>query len=184
MSENLTCNQVSALLSFYIDDKLSCQLKQFVDAHLAVCPTCRSKLESLRSIVTGLREAQQKLATIKQNIEKVQNNNPQYDEFKSNLSAYIDNELNDTDNIKIKKYIISNQKARQDLENMYDIKKVMHDSFEKTKNEVKDDFSKNILKKIDFQEEIYGNDSFGKVVAILALILFVFTITAVIIFGI
>lgn len=181
MTANLTCTQVSALLSFYIDDKLSIQLKQFVEAHLAVCPTCKSKLETLRSMVTSLRDAQEKLSSVKSGGEENLNSS-QYEEFRINLSAYIDNELSDTDNIKIKKYIISNPKARQEIESMYNLKKALHNSFEKTKNESKDDFSRYIMSRIDMQEEVYGPDSFAKVVAIFLFILAVFTITAVVIF--
>lgn len=183
MTVNLTCTQVSALLSFYIDDKLSSQLKQFVEAHLEVCPTCRAKFETLKSMVNSLREVHERLSAIKPGSEE-NFTTPQYDEFKINLSAYIDNELSDTDNIKIKKYIISNPKARQELEKMYSMKKILHNSFEKTKNESKEDYSKFILKRIDIQEEIYGPDSFAKVVALFIVILTVFTITAVIIFWI
>lgn len=181
MAVNLTCTQVSALLAFYIDDKLSPQLKQFVDCHLEICPTCREKLEALKTMVESLKEVHKKIATIKQ--ENGENeSNPQYDAFKVNLSAYVDNELNNEDNIKVKKYVISNPKARQDLENLYKLKKALNNSFEKVKNESKDDYSKFVLKRIDMQEEIYGNDSFAKVVALCVVILTVFTLTAVIIF--
>lgn len=180
MTVNLTCTQVSALLSFYIDDKLSNQLKQFVEAHLETCPTCRAKLEALRSMVKSLKEVHEKLAAIKAESKEI--SDPQYDAFKENLSAYVDNELDDEENIKVKKYIISNAKARQDLENLYNLKKVLHNSFDRAKNEAKEDYSKYILKRIDIQEEIYGPDSFAKVVALFILILTVFTITAVIIF--
>lgn len=182
MTVNLTCTQVSALLSFYIDDKLSSQLKQFVEAHLEICPTCRAKLDALRSMVRSLKEVHERLASIKS--EKKESSTPEYDAFKTNLSAYVDNELDDEENIKVKKYIISNAKARQDLENLYNLKKVLRNSFERTKNEIKEDYSKYILKRIDIQEEIYGPDSFAKVVALFILILTVFTITAVIIFWI
>lgn len=180
MTINLTCTQVSALLSFYIDDKLSDQLKQFVEAHLEGCPNCRAKLEALRSMVKSLKEVHEKLAVVKSsdNPEKTSFD----EEFKVNLSAYIDNELSDEENIRIKKYIISNAKARQDLERLYNLKKVLQNSFEKTKNDVKKDYSKYILNRIDIQEEVYGSDSFAKVVALFILIFTVFTITAVIIF--
>lgn len=185
MTMNLTCTQVSALLSFYIDDKLSSQLKQFVESHLEVCPTCRAKLEALTSMVKSLKEVHKKLASMQP--EQVDNvaylsENPQYDAFKINLSAYVDNELNDEDNIKIKKYVISNPKARKELEDMYKLRKVLNNSFDKMKNDVKEDYSKFILKRIDIQEEIYGPDSFSKVVALFIFILTIFTVTAVIIF--
>lgn len=187
MSVNLTCSQVGALLSFYIDDKLNDQLKQFVNAHLEVCPTCRTKLETLRSMINGLRDVHERLKEISTDDVEVDEDGTQtaqYDAFKVNLSAYVDNELADEENIKVKKYIISNPKARKDLENLYSLKKLMYNSFDKSRNEVKDDFSKYILKRIDIQEEVYGQDSFAKVVALFIFILTVFSLTAVIIFWI
>lgn len=183
MTINLTCTQVSALLSFYIDDKLSCQLKQFVEAHLATCPTCRAKLDALQNMVRSLKEVHGKLADIKHESHE----NPdtdQYNNFKTNLSAYVDNELSNEESIKIKKYVISNAKAREDLENMYKLKKVLSNSFEKARNDAKDDYAKYILRRIDIHEEVYGPDSFAKVVALFIVILTVFTITAAIIFWI
>lgn len=183
MTVNLTCTQVSALLSFYIDDKLSSQLKQFVEAHLEICPTCAAKLEALRSMVTSLKEVHEKLATIKPDHEE-SSSMSQYNGFKVNLSAYMDNELDDEDNIKMKKYIISNPKARKELESLYNLKKAINNSFEKSKNEVRNDYSKYIMKQVDIEEEIYGPDSFTRVVALFVAILAVFTLTAVIIFWI
>jgi anti-sigma factor RsiW len=183
MTVNLTCTQVSALLSFYIDDKLSSQLKQFVEAHLKICPTCRARLDALRDMVCNLREIRDNMTAIKLDEEKVAAGSA-IDEFKVNLSAYIDNELTDEENLKVKKYIIANQAARDELENMYKLKKAMHNSFDKAKNEAKDDFSKYILKRIDIQEEIYGPDSFGRVVALFAFILTLCTLTAFLIFWI
>lgn len=181
MTVNLTCTQVSALLSFYIDDKLSTQLKQFVEAHLDICPTCRARYEALKNMVSSLKEVHEKMAAIKTGYEGA-SANPQYEEFKVSLSAYVDNELNDEENIKVKKYVISNPQARQDLEKMYNLKKVLHNSFDKSKHDVREDFSKFILKRIDIQEEVYGPDSFAKVVTLFILILALFTLTALIIF--
>lgn len=183
MTINLTCTQVSALLSFYIDDKLSTQLKQFVEAHLSTCPTCRAKLDALKDMVKNLKEVHDKLADIKPETQETPDSE-QYNSFKSNLSAYIDNELSDEENIKIKKYVISNPKARGDLENMYKLKTALHNSFERTKHEAKEDYSRYILRRIDIHEEIYGPDSFAKVVALFIFILTLFTITAAIIFWI
>ena len=183
MTINLTCTQVSALLSFYIDDRLSAQLKQFVESHLEVCPSCRAKFEALKAMVSSLKEVHEKMTAVKSDYNSNQIP-PQNEEFQMNLSAYVDNELSDEENIKIKKYVISNSKARQDLENMYNLRKVLNNSFEKTKNEAKEDYSKYILKRIDIQEEIYGPDSFAKVVALFIVIFTIFTLTAVIIFWI
>lgn len=183
MSVSLTCTQVGALLSFYIDNKLSDELKAFVDAHLSICPTCRLKLETLKTMLKNLRDAQNELSCVKIESEKSAQDSQQdsqYNEFKVSLSAYIDNELEDSENIRVKKYIISNPNARQEIESMYNLKKLLHNSFERTKNECKEDYSKLIFRRIDIKEEVYAPDSFAKVVAIFAFIFVVFTFTAIV----
>lgn len=179
MTVNLTCTQVSALLSFYIEDKLSCQLRQFVEMHLEKCPTCRAKLDALSGMMQSLKEVHEKIAAIKSNENT--SSASQSDELKINISAYVDNELNDEDNIRVKKCIISNPQARKELESMYNLKKILTTSFEKSKNESKEDYSKYILRRIDIQEEV-NNDSFARIVAIFGVIIVLFTLTAMIIF--
>lgn len=180
MTVNLTCTQVSALLAFYIDDKLSAQLKQFVEAHLKICPTCSAKLAALQSMVKGLKEVHERLATIKSNddTEEV----AYREDFKVNLSGYVDNELTDEENLKVKKYVISNPKAREELEKLYSLKKVLYSSFEKSKNDVREDFSKHILRRIDIQEEMETPDSFIKVITLMIILLAALAIAALVIF--
>lgn len=138
MQNQLTCDQVSALLSFYVEDKLSSKLSEYVRLHLENCPECMEKYIQLKKILNKFIDIQN------QEIE-----NPyatkQYEDFKLNLSAYIDNELNNFESIKIKKIAISNPLARQDLENIYTFKKLLLSSFEKTKSDLKNDYSKNII---------------------------------------
>ena len=144
MHHQLSCEQVTALMGFYVENKLSAKLSQYVYDHLQKCPECMEKFNKMQSMIRDLIDI---------NSEPLANpyNTRQYEDFKLNLSAYIDNELDDSENIKIKKIAISNPLARQDLENIYTFKKLLHGSFEKTKNEFKQDFSKNIVSKIDHQ---------------------------------
>ena len=181
MTVNLTCTQVGALLSFYLDDRLNEQLKRFVKTHLDGCPLCRAKFDALSNMVSSLKDVHEKISTMNPE-DKTPVTSPQYNDFKTNLSAYIDNELSDDQNIKIKKYVISNPKARKELENMYNLKKSLRTSFDRARNEAKYDYSKLILRRIDIQEEIYGADSFAKVVAIFIVIFALFTLSAVIVF--
>ena len=73
--------------------------------------------------------------------------------FQNNLSAYVDNELPPEENIKIKKFTINNKIARKELENTYSIRKLMNDSFQKTKSESRQDFSKNVMKQLDMSSD-------------------------------
>ena len=149
MQNQLTCEQVEALLNFYIENKLSEKLSEYVRKHIEKCPSCMDKYIKMRNMLNKII-----------NIECPEIENPyitkQYEDFKSNLSAYIDNELDDLENIKIKKISISNPLARQDLEKIYTFKKLLNNSYEKTKSEFKNDLSKNIIHQL--QQENYEQD--------------------------
>ena len=160
MQHNLSCQQVTALLTFYTEKKLSEKLSSYVKAHLDSCPKCREKYIQLQNILNKFNKIQNK---------EIENpyTTKQYKDFKSNLSAYVDNELEDFENIKIKKFAILNPLARQDLEDIYTYKKLLHTSFEKTKNDLKTDFSKDIV--CHLQQECFENKNTDPFITITAL---------------
>ncbi len=145
----ITCTQMDVLISFYIEGDLSKALKEKVEEHLKECPACRAKLEIISSLLKDLKES------VENEQEEVLSTtqNSQYRLFQNNLSAYVDNELPPEENIKIKKFTINNKKARKELENTYSIRKLMNDSFQKTKSESRQDFSKNVMKQLDMASE-------------------------------
>ena len=69
---------------------------------------------------------------------------------------------------------ISNPTIRKELENMYKFKKIIHSAYEKTKNDTKYDYSKNIMSNIQDNPE-YTTTYFYKIATI-----FVLLITAII----
>ena len=166
MQHQLSCEQVIALLTFYTEDKLSKKLAQYVQEHLEICPECMEKYKHLKQILN-------KYVKIQNEENKPVYNTKQYETFKSNLSAYVDNELNDFENIKIKKIAISNPLARQDLESIYLFKKALHSSFEKTKSEMKSDYSKIITNQI--QHENISRTSFDPFLRLTAVFFFMVT---------
>lgn len=86
------------------------------------------------------------------------------------MSAYIDNELTDEENLRIKKIAISNPIARKDLEDIYTFKRLLHSSFDKTKNNVKEDFSKNVLSQIYSMHNTNKLDPFYLIMTIFTVI--------------
>lgn len=151
---NLTCAQMDVLISFYIDDELSSVLKKQVEEHLKNCATCRAKYDIIKTMICDLKtDLGLKQNNEPENLYKTQVTSKQYGLFKNNLSAYIDNELSIDENVKIKKFTINNIQARKDLEDSYNIRKLMNDSFNKTKTDAKQDFSKNILKKLEIEKD-------------------------------
>lgn len=153
----LTCTQMDVLISFYIDGDLSKALKNQVEEHLRECPGCRAKYDIIKSMLSDLKNSfdmqEEPVPTEVYGDSLNSVNTAQFRIFKNNLSAYLDNELSNDDNIKIKKFTINNKSARKALEDSYNIKKLMNDSFRKTKSEVKHDFSRSVLKQLELEEE-------------------------------
>ena len=144
---------MDVLISFYIDGDLSKALKSQVEEHLRECPNCRAKYDIIKSMLADLKnsfDVQEEYAPSEVSSSCT---SQQYRLFKNNLSAYIDNELDNEDNTKTKKFTINNKNARKALEDSYNIKKLMNDSFRKTKSDAKQDFSRSVLKQLELEEE-------------------------------
>jgi len=162
MNKELTCNQVAALINFYIDGKLNPRLREYVNLHIAKCPACRKKIEELQKILSKFKQLRNDIPESNQEPLKI--------EFINNLSAYMDNELSTNENIKIKKMTISNPTARKELETMYNFRKIAHSAYEKTKNDSKFDYSKHILSQIQDSPD-YTTTYFYKLAAVFVIIL-------------
>jgi anti-sigma factor RsiW len=169
MNKDLSCQQVSALLNFYIEDKLNPRLKEYVNLHIENCPKCKKKIEELRKILSKYKKRESHLKVIGGNTL-----NNLTEESKHKLSAYIDNELNQEENIKIKKMTISNPNVRKELETMYNFRNAIHSAYEKTKTENKYDYSKIIISQLQDTSD-YSTNYFYKLATI-----FVVLITAII----
>lgn len=133
--KKLSCEQISALLSFYAEGTLNLLLKKLVKEHLENCPDCMAEY------VDMIEKCNNSAQPVKSNIEE-NYETKQYEEFRANLSAYVDNELSSEENLKVKKIAISNPLARKDLENIYKFKNLLYDSFAKTRDSLKADYSK------------------------------------------
>ena len=166
MNKELTCQQVSALMNFYIEGKLNPRLREYVNSHIVKCKICKKKIDDLQKILGKYDKKKSETREATKNIPI---------ESFHKLSAYIDNELNTNENIKIKKLTISNPMARKELETMYKFRKIIHNAYEKTKNDNHFDYSKNILANIQEPKD-YTTTYFYKLAG-----LFVVLITAIII---
>lgn len=138
MNIHFTCNQVETLINYYIEGKLAPSLSEFVVEHIKNCPKCAKKFEQLQNVINEY-SAQNKSKTEREPDK----------ELIGSLSAYLDNELDTTENVKIKKMTISNPSARQKLESMYKFQKLLHSAYEKTKNDTKFDYSRSIMAMIN-----------------------------------
>ena len=143
----LTCGQMDILISFYLENELSPCLRQQFEEHLRECKSCGSKFEMIKTMFSEMRNK-----TCSEGFNDNYGTKVHENIFSTKLSEYIDNELSGDENIKIKKFTITNQKARKELEDSYNIRRLMSDSYKKTKADAKQDFTKSILKQLELEE--------------------------------
>ena len=158
MNIQFTCNQVESLISYFIEGKLAPSLLEFFNQHLKKCPKCRKKVEQVQKIMTKY-EPDNSIYESKPDKELI-----------GSLSAYMDNELDTGENVKIKKMTILNPNARQKLESMYKFRKLMHNAYEKTKNDTKFDYSKSIVATLN-EGQSYTTTYFRNIIIFFVLLL-------------
>ncbi len=156
MEIHFTCAQVETLINYYSEGKLAPSLAQFVGEHLKKCSKCRKKFEQLQEVLMQYNKQKKQREPDKELI--------------GSLSAYLDNELDTSENVKIKKMTISNPSARQKLESMYKFQKLLHSAYEKTKNDIKFDYSKSIISAVNETSQ-YTTPYFRNIIILFALIL-------------
>ena len=176
----LTCSQMDVLISFYIEDELCKSLKYQVEEHLKQCSICRAKYDIIKSMLVDIKnkvyESDSETPCLRQGIDD-SSNSKHYRVFKNNLSAYIDNELSTEENVKIKKFTINNKFARKDLEDSYNIRRLMNESYNKSKEDAKSDYTKNIMKQLEIEDEdTLGIHPVIKLLVIFALCVIIFSV--------
>ncbi|MCD8378352.1 MAG: zf-HC2 domain-containing protein [Candidatus Gastranaerophilales bacterium] len=150
----ITCEQFEGLISFYLNDELSENLRTAFEEHLSSCPACHIRFNMLSSIINELKDAYNRIITEETPNNSVfteidSYNNTSDDIQGSELSAYIDNELNDEYSVKIRRNIIARPKLRKKIERLYNLRKIIIGSFDEQKDRLKTDYSKTIMKDLN-----------------------------------
>ena len=151
----LTCSQFEGLITFYIDNELSESLKKSFEEHLHECAGCSMKFKVIKSIVEDIKNAYDKVLRenkYEDNIEKETVNDTYIETDELNhldLSAYIDNELSDENNIRVRRNIIVKPSIRKKIEKMYKLRKILSGSFNEQKNILRSDYSKDVMRTIN-----------------------------------
>lgn len=158
----MNCTQFEGLITFYMDGELSEALKQSFREHLNECQQCNMKYHIIKNIITDIKLAYSRMVkneceqeesallteSVTESPEKVSPHE---------LSAYIDNELPDEYNIKIRRDIIAKPSLRKKLENMYKLRKMISESYVEGKNSLRTDYSKDIVRALNnkVSREVY-----------------------------
>ena len=86
---DLTCSQIEMLISFYFNGELKDNLKNKVEEHLQACPICRAKYKTFVNLINGLKS---EIGNFENKSSEVEDDNIISNDYKTNVSAYIDNE--------------------------------------------------------------------------------------------
>jgi len=148
----ISCSQLEGLLSFYLNNDLSENLKSAVEEHLKECSHCKMKYNLLSSIITDIKDAYRQIISVaEKNREAEASCSKVCSETITNndLSAYIDNELSDEHNVRIRRKIVAKPSVRTKIERLYKLRKFLSNSFYEQKNRLKTDFSKEIVRSLN-----------------------------------
>ena len=179
--DKMACNQVTALLSYYINGKVSAQITYFIEQHLKRCKTCRARYEVLLKAITDIRDVKTQMENIE--LKKCVPVTANSITFSEKMSAYLDNELSDEESLRFRRYAIANPLVREELEGMFKVKNAMNTSFERTKSDLKEDFTKNVMDEVKMEELIYEQEPLILKVLAIFIFLFVFlSVSAIVIF--
>ena len=175
--KEISCEQIDILLSYFIDKKLSNKIMTEIEYHLNICSSCREKYMNMLRIAKNYYDIKQIVCPEEDtNIYSKTYMEKSYKDFQLNLSAYIDNELPDKENLRIKKFAIVNAIARQDLENMISFRQLLQDSFIKTKSNFKRDLSKQTINNINENSRDKHKYEFLQIITKFILLLFCLTL--------
>lgn len=168
----ITCEQFEGLITFYLNGELSENMREAFEEHLSKCTTCHIRFNMLNSIIKELKDAYAQIIADNNSASEMETKPSSEEQFQDKeLSAYIDNELPDEYNVKIRKNIIGKPILRNKIEKLYNLRKGIFDSYEDEKNNLKKDFSKEIIKQ--FSNKSDGHIYFQCVLFVMIIVVIV-----------
>lgn len=158
MENKVICKKVTSMLSLYIDNNLSANEMFFVKDHIAICPACRKKYLYLKSLIKNLQDSYKQFVELSKQKQKKNNFSiKEHEKFVSQISPYIDNELDADECFEFRKYLMKSKNAQKALKNAYIIQKNMRYSFNKTKKLASSEITRTVIKQLGNQQSIFDS---------------------------
>lgn len=158
MENKVICKKVTSMLSLYIDNNLSANEMFFVKDHIAICPACRKKYLYLKSLIKNLQDSYKQFVELSKQKQKKNNFSiKEHEKFVSQISPYIDNELNADECFEFRKYLMKSKNAQKALKNAYIIQKNMKYSFNKTKKLASSEITRTVIKELGNKQSIFDS---------------------------
>lgn len=118
MARRITCEQISPLLSAYLDGELSQAERETVEWHLRECEVCRSELKELeeaKNFTLQLGEVQPPLSLRARIMARVEKEKV-CETIRPLLGAYLDGEVSETDSSRVEEHLASCEECKKELE--------------------------------------------------------------------
>lgn len=146
---DINCNQFEGLLSFYLNNELSEKMTSAVEKHMEECPNCKMRYSVVNSIIEDIKSAYNEVIQDSEDYNdfiEAEYEIPDDEVKNTELSAYIDNELDEEHSVKLRRNIVAKPKLRNKIDKLYDLRRLISDSKKEQKNKLKTDYSKEIVK--------------------------------------
>ena len=162
-----------SLMFLYIENKLEDDEKLFVENHFKYCESCYSKYIEMKEVVKNLRNEYEKLIDDFNKIEASKEFNiREYEHFYNNISPYLDNELNQEDCLKFRRYLLKSKSGRRDLANAYNLKNTIKNSISKFKDNLNINYSKKIIKTLRDENRYSFNSVYQRAAILIGIMIF------------
>ena len=146
MKNKSVCRKVTAMLSLYIDNKITAAEKSFIDEHLNSCDECYKKYLYLKSLIKNLKDSYKQVLEVALKKQKQRTFSiREHEKFLQELSPYIDNELSAKECFEFRKYLIKSKPAQRELKNIYILQKELRRAFNRTKKEFSPSVSRSVI---------------------------------------
>lgn len=130
---NITCKIVGKLLTHYVEDTLEERCKNMISTHLRNCPPCMEKYSVVKKLFAEAEKKRKKIKAREAMYEKV--------------STYLDGEMADDEIRKFEQELNASPECEETMLKVLKLKKVLNNSFYKTKYNLHINSAHNAIKK-------------------------------------
>ncbi len=174
---NSLCKKVTAMLSAYIENKLTPEERTFVENHFSECMDCRKKFYEMSEIIGSLHFEYEKMIN---EFDKIEANKifnmKEYESFYKNISPYVDDELCYEDSLKFRKYLLKSKTARDELSNVYSLRNNIRKSAENFMDKSNINYAKKIIKKLKKEDKYLFPNIYKRAVIAIGFMISIITV--------
>jgi len=127
MARRISCEQISPLLSAYLDGELSRAERESVEWHLSECEACRNELrelEEVKQFALQLDEVQPPISLRERIMARVEKEK-ECEPFRPLLGAYLDGEIAETEREELEQHIAMCEYCQAELEAEKKVRQVL-----------------------------------------------------------